>query len=1251
MMTVAFPIKPQMKRPEVADLHAALGALGFSIGPAEAGSRRFGASTRAAVMAFQKSRRLPTTGAVDQATAEAINAALAGTPSVDASGSGERPAGEPPADEAVFRVEGEVVRPDGTPLQDYLVRAYDRAICAWRPLGDSRTNDYGRYEIAYDSAQLEEWGKSRADLRVEVLPPSGPDPSTGKVLARSALILQALPRETVSFSIGTAAYRGPDEFTRVQRALAPELQSVQSWTCLETGDVLIAARGAALRPSLVAYYVKARVWADRYDLPAAVFYAWMRRGESTRIDALVASPLRHLWASLGEARAGNVIGLALDQELRARVAAFQQRFLAQPAHPYARLLATTALDAGKRSAFTARLTTGEFSGDAFWRALEADETFTSGEVAELRGVFEVQALVDDNTSVSLRLRTNLGAQSPRDVARLSLEDWRTRVVNDASVEVPDEVLPAGSPPERREMYARMLCAAAEHACPTASLAAQMARSPDWSASSLPAFFAAHAELELRDTRVLAFLRATPDALAGVPDPKGVRDDLLRIEQLFHLTSSTNRLDAIQPLWQAGLRSAPQIAYLGRDALGRRTASAIRPAEADRIHRAAVHVTAMALNVYLHYHPRLNALSLPALQLPQAPGDRTSTPARPGISMPEWEELFGSADACDCCSCESALGPAAYLVDTMAFLQRAVDAGGHDALDELLVRRPDLGSLELTCDNADVELPQIDLVIEILEAIVASADGKTLPSAAIGSTTWDSALLAAQPEHLEPAAYEVLRSALYPIELLPFDLWAEEGRQYLGRMGLARDELMRVMPPRTGVRELEIATETLRMSSLERDVIVTPTQKPTDVAARWGVVLTDGTLVAKLRPLERLIDQAHIDYDRLLRLLNTRFLNPGRTIAVSFPGSPCSLDSAVLAGDDGQELPAAAFRDFLDRLHRFLRLQRRLDCTEYDLDELLTALGTRDFVHPAFIPQLADVQTLRAALGIGLPELGAWWAERLDTYAFDDETPSQYEAIFLNEAVVPDTYPGTGPDLRNEVFGLTPNRTDLAITSSTDAALSCWLAESDGEAIPTFTLQSDYAAYIQSATGLTAEDLQRLVDAELLLARDDSTGHVPLTLANVSSLYRTGSLARAFHLSASDVLRLGAITGLSPVRTATAAPRPPESRRFCDLVHDITTGPASIEELAYLLLHDADATAALAPRSEDVDAWFAATGPGLAGIVLPDDPRVTDDLKASNRAIARLGPGTRSRRGHRPALRGAAGARRQSPGAPHRRGQP
>ena len=53
--------------------------------------------------------------------------------------------------------------------------------------------------------------------------------------------------------------------------------------------------------------------------------------------------------------------------------------------------------------------------------------------------------------------------------------------------------------------------------------------------------------------------------------------------------------------------------------------------------------------------------------------------------------------------------------------------------------------------------------------------------------------------------------------------------------------------------------------------------------------------------------------------------------------------------------------------------------------------------------------------------------------------------------------------------------------------------------------------------------------------------------------------------------------------------------FYDHFREIDASHWSIEQLAYLLLHEADAAAVLAPTPEDMDAWLTVMSPGFVGI--------------------------------------------------------
>src|SRR5262249_37439708 len=86
-------------------------------------------------------------------------------------------------------------------------------------------------------------------------------------------------------------------------------------------------------------------------------------------------------------------------------------------------------------------------------------------------------------------------------------------------------------------------------------------------------------------------------------------------------------------------------------------------------------------------------------------------------------LFGSMDSCECDDCLSVFSPAAYFVELLQFL-RNNDLGPDPAtgdpdpaknknihpgivgtpVEKLFRRRPDLGCLELTCENTFTVLP-------------------------------------------------------------------------------------------------------------------------------------------------------------------------------------------------------------------------------------------------------------------------------------------------------------------------------------------------------------------------------------------------------------------------------------------------------------------------------------------------------------------------------------------------------------------
>src|SRR5579859_154561 len=176
-------------------------------------------------------------------------------------------------------------------------------------------------------------------------------------------------------------------------------------------------------------------------------------------------------------------------------------------------------------------------------------------------------------------------------------------------------------------------------------------------------------------------------------------------------------------------------------------------------------------------------------------------------LPDLKDLFGSLDLCECEDCRSVLSPAAYLVDILQFLDDS-------ARQSLFKRRPDLGEIQLSCQNTNTLMPYIDLSNEVLEYAISP----TLPKDQNGNpiwpqTTWTAEELSANPEHINSGAYSTLAKQVYPWDL-PFDLAAEEARVYLEQLGVRRDQLMEAFQ----IDESVIAGEYLGMTLLEQAII-------------------------------------------------------------------------------------------------------------------------------------------------------------------------------------------------------------------------------------------------------------------------------------------------------------------------------------------------------------------------------------------------------------------------------------------------
>jgi hypothetical protein len=118
------------------------------------------------------------------------------------------------------------------------------------------------------------------------------------------------------------------------------------------------------------------------------------------------------------------------------------------------------------------------------------------------------------------------------------------------------------------------------------------------------------------------------------------------------------------------------------------------------------------------------------------------------------------------------------------------------LEMLFRRRPDLGCLELTCQNTYTVLPYLDLVNEVLESFVVhlaeyAADTNTPKQATLEAYNVEdetSGELLAEPQHINDKAYCILKDKVYPFTL-PYHQPIDAIRIFLNYLGSSRRELI------------------------------------------------------------------------------------------------------------------------------------------------------------------------------------------------------------------------------------------------------------------------------------------------------------------------------------------------------------------------------------------------------------------------------------------------------------------------------
>jgi peptidoglycan hydrolase-like protein with peptidoglycan-binding domain len=645
----------------------------------------------------------------------------------------------------MFRVFGRVAKQDGIAVSGLKVVVVDRDLRKEEALGTAVTDAQGRYEILYSREQFARAEKDRADLVVKALV------ADGSVLVASPILFNAAPVTEINLAVPSEIQRPLSLFEKIGRELPPLLDGVRvedleedkehqdlSFLAGETGFEKRDLARFALAHRLARQGIQPEFW---FALLDGSFYQFTEnRCLKEQLSAILDSLSSLDAAAVGKALTRSFSQNEIPEAFREQVAGWVEAFLIFAASRSVSAAAgstfvKSALEhaniksAKKQRTFARLFNEHKALTPELLAALENDPSFREKDIADLHASFRLAELTRGDFSVVKMLKEEFGVRQPeqiRTLAKKSEVEWVNLVKAKhaaGAIKLPIEVgeitgqikFPAA------EIYGKTLERQFREAFPTTAFAGGLARALQNGgahglrrAQEMGRFLESHETFELLNTPVDDFLKnnTRPD-FRTLAEEDDFRLELKAVQRVFKLVPT---FEATNAMLADGVHSAQMAYRMGESEFVRRYAE--RPgftAESAQLawSRAAdTHAAVLTL-----------VADLKALEgRGQFFALKNNSDAL--ANFPNWNNLFQGGDLCECEHCRSVLGPAAYFADMLMFLKDRTskkpkpDSQDHYFVKDLLFnRRPDLGFLELNCDNALTQLPYIDVVCEVLENAV------------------------------------------------------------------------------------------------------------------------------------------------------------------------------------------------------------------------------------------------------------------------------------------------------------------------------------------------------------------------------------------------------------------------------------------------------------------------------------------------------------------------------------------------------
>ena len=723
--------------------------------------------------------------------------------------------------------------------------------------------------------------------------------------------------------------------------------------------------------------------------------------------------------------------------------------------------------------------------------------------------------------------------------------------------------------------------------PTVAFAAQLEREDKAlfrNQEKMVSFFSKHEDFDLQTHNIDRYLAENK---VSQKDAAAIGDELKSVQRVFKLVPNYSQVNALR---NENIHSAQSIVSMGRTRFTKEVApkAGLSEKEAQDVYQKAETKNTAALLLAGDLQDSRSVLDIASFETKSLALKLEAV----SEDFPNLKSLFGGTDSCACEHCRSVYSPAAYLVEILQFLDKRSVVAGNAKL-ELFGRRPDLGEIDLSCANANTPVKYIDLVCELLEAAVAPDEGieytgdlsqgsdplvgkisedllqalldEKLPVTAAalihytespaatttlphylrdeklvcrientGGNTYkiyrlrqtlaSAAELDAAPEYVNTEAYELLRKKAYAFAL-PFDLTQVEAEAYFERFGVKRADLMQAFLSGGASITGAIAGERLHLTEAERKLIV-GAPVPNNNAAQqdfWNVP-APGNVLEHLKRVDHFLDRTEISYTDLERLLALPFINKGERLFIKHNDLSCDTAQKEIAGLD---------LEVLDRMHRFLRLQRKTGWKPEVLDAVISQphLGGGKLDEACLIAA-AQLTVLSEKTGLKIEELTGCFGTLPHTALSTEAAPPLFQNVFLNKA-------------QNGVV----NKDFLPQNIDGSKSLTA------------------YVSYLATSLQLKPADLEILLP---LLPNDK------LDFPNLSFLFFASRLIRKLKLKAAD---FAALIQLSETAISGS---PQEALDFLAAFEDFKASPLSATDVLYLLRHQAAKLSEREPQAAKIE---------------------------------------------------------------------